>query len=384
MHRKLASIVSLTLLLAACLVLGCDDGGTGTPCTNHAPVVTSLSADPDTIDPSGQTVITCVATDADGDDLFYTWGTDGGVGSGSGATVTWTAPDEGAIYSVWVRVHDGKTGMAADTLEVFVTGSTLLVKTKSGIMAVGLDGATSLYSGLTDEIEILGTRIFVWLGTTIRELDHQGDPLGHIGISPEIPPATAFVVLPDAGFAFVQNANDSIYFMDTAGAFVAANSIVERSPDNWQSTQGLAFDDRLIMVDTGPDQVFEYDLGTYEGSVLHALDDIYIFPFDIDYSRGTFYVSGSSRVCKFAEGGPTELLCTLPASYAVSLAVAGSYAYVVTSEAGTIHKVSIHTGAYDLLVDGLSYPRDIEYIPAEIQGITAPHPHARLKHMHRE
>jgi hypothetical protein len=367
MTGKRTALVSLMLFVTMCLVLGCDDGGTGTPRTNRPPVITSLSADPDTLEPLQETSITCVATDADGDDLYYTWGTDGPAGSGSGATVTWRAPEEGAIYSVWVEVSDGKVPVA-DTLEIFVTGSTFLVATDGGIMAVGYDGTTSVFHHMTKDIEVLGTRIFAWLGNAIRELDHQGAELRDIDIPPEIPPATAFVVLPDGGFAFVQNVNDSIYFMDAAGAFVTADSIVESSPSSLQSTGGLAFDDRLIMVDTGPDQVFEYNLQTYEGTVLHALEEVYFFPLDIDYSGTTFYVSGSSKVCRFTEVGPVELLCTLPGSYAASLAVAGSYAYVATSAAGTIHKVSIHTGDYDLLVDGLDRPKDIEYIPVEIQG----------------
>jgi hypothetical protein len=221
---------------------------------------------------------------------------------------------------------------------------------------------------MTKDIEVLGTRVFAWLGNTIRELDHQADPLGDIDLPPEIPPATAFVVLPDGGFAFVQNVNDSIYFMDAAGNFAAADSIVEPSPNSLQGTGGLAFDDRLIMVDSGPDQVFEYDLATYEGSILNTLEEVYFFPLDIDYSGHTFYVCGSSKVCRFTESGPVELLCSLPGSFAASLAVAGSYAYVVTNGAGTIHRVSIHTGAYDLMVEGLNSPQDIEYIPVEIQG----------------
>lgn len=67
------------LISIALLVVSCGCGNTQWPTLaahNHSPVVHGLSAFPDTIVPSDSTVVTCSATDADGDTLVYDWKTD--------------------------------------------------------------------------------------------------------------------------------------------------------------------------------------------------------------------------------------------------------------------------------------------------------------------
>ena len=63
----------------------------------------------------------CEATDADGDDLEYSWSTDGGMINGEGDNVTWIAPDTAGNYAVSVMVTDGKGGEATDSVTITVT-----------------------------------------------------------------------------------------------------------------------------------------------------------------------------------------------------------------------------------------------------------------------
>ena len=78
---------------------------------NNSPQITSLSADPTTVGPGGNSTITCVASDPDGDTLTYSWSYSGpSTGSivGTGSTVNWTVPDTEGTYAVSVTVADGK------------------------------------------------------------------------------------------------------------------------------------------------------------------------------------------------------------------------------------------------------------------------------------
>lgn len=59
--------------------------------------------------------MTVMATDADGDALTYTYLPTGGAITGTGQTVSWTAPSAGGAYSVAVTVSDGKGGQATGT-----------------------------------------------------------------------------------------------------------------------------------------------------------------------------------------------------------------------------------------------------------------------------
>jgi hypothetical protein len=70
-----------------------------------APVVTGLTADRQ-VPPLGKTQITCDATDADSDNLTYSWTATGGTLGGSGTSVSWTAPDKAGDYLISVTVSD--------------------------------------------------------------------------------------------------------------------------------------------------------------------------------------------------------------------------------------------------------------------------------------
>jgi len=79
--------------------------------TNHAPIISSLIANPSSININETTAIACTASDEDaGDTLIYSWTKNGGTFEGSTtiATVTWRAPSTEGNYSVECEVTDGE------------------------------------------------------------------------------------------------------------------------------------------------------------------------------------------------------------------------------------------------------------------------------------
>jgi len=73
---------------------------------NYPPTVNGLVASADWTAPSGNLEVACNATDPDGDALSYQWTATGGSVSGTGATVTWTAPEETGVYNITVVAKD--------------------------------------------------------------------------------------------------------------------------------------------------------------------------------------------------------------------------------------------------------------------------------------
>ena len=131
----------LVSLVIALLAAGCC------PMANNAPQISSLSADPATVDPEADTTIACIASDADGDTLTYAWSYSGpSVGSISGAesTVDWTVPETEGTYTVSVTVSDGKGGTDEGSctviVEVSVTTGSIDVKSNPAGANVYLDG----------------------------------------------------------------------------------------------------------------------------------------------------------------------------------------------------------------------------------------------------
>jgi subtilisin family serine protease len=74
---------------------------------NHAPVLKSVSADPKFIRPNEESTITTVAIDPDDDPLNYEYSASAGEFRGSGAEVTWIAPDQLGEYEISVEASDG-------------------------------------------------------------------------------------------------------------------------------------------------------------------------------------------------------------------------------------------------------------------------------------
>jgi thioredoxin 1 len=65
--------------------------------------------------------ISCEAGDKDGDPLKYEWLAQTGDLKGSGATVTWTAPNNNGDYTITVNVSDGKDGTASKSIVIKVS-----------------------------------------------------------------------------------------------------------------------------------------------------------------------------------------------------------------------------------------------------------------------
>jgi len=88
---------------------------------NHRPVIESLTAKPRVVVKDGTSVIECVASDSDGDELTYRWEVTGGSISGRGATITWTAPSIEGNYTIRVIVTDSLGSGDSKDLAVVVT-----------------------------------------------------------------------------------------------------------------------------------------------------------------------------------------------------------------------------------------------------------------------
>jgi hypothetical protein len=79
---------------------------------NNPPVISSLTADQQVVQPLGKVLLNCQASDPESDNLSYRWTASGGFLEGSAATAVWTAPNNPGSYKVTVVVSDGRDGSA--------------------------------------------------------------------------------------------------------------------------------------------------------------------------------------------------------------------------------------------------------------------------------
>ncbi len=89
---------------------------------NHPPIINSIIANPDSVNPGQGTTLTADANDPDGDALTYTWSaTSGNLSSTTGQSVNWTAPSDTGRYTINLVVEDpeGAKDEASKTIRVY-------------------------------------------------------------------------------------------------------------------------------------------------------------------------------------------------------------------------------------------------------------------------
>jgi hypothetical protein len=105
-NKSLRLVILALFLVTLVIFSGC--GGPAPP-INHSPTIITLTAEPPSpIEVNQSTVITCLATDQDGDTLTYGWAKTGGTISGSGSAIIWTAPATPGTYIITCTVSDGE------------------------------------------------------------------------------------------------------------------------------------------------------------------------------------------------------------------------------------------------------------------------------------
>jgi hypothetical protein len=333
---------------------------------NSRPVIASLTAEPDTVGIAGTAVLTCTATDSDGDSLGFEWHAEVGTIDQDGATATWTAADSVGSHSISVVVSDGRGGRATGDLTVEVVGGTLLVRTRDGLIAVDLAGSSFTFYEVPGNVEVLGSRIFIGGGDNVFELDHAGEIIASTRRPPEIPFTYDLVVLPDGGFAHLDSTNDQVGFMGPGGEFIRNVDYPEASPNSLQSADGMVVDGQLIASETGTNKLVRVDLTSYEATIFRDLSHLEGSLSGVEHQDGTYYVCQKSKVHRFTAEGALTQLCELDDHNITAIALAEDQAYVVTNRGGRIHQIDTTTGESQIFMEGLDYPEEIEYIPVRL------------------
>jgi len=94
---------------------------------NHPPVIESLFAIPDTVQPGDTVELHCAAIDEDGEELAYYWFFQGSSFSSS----FWVAPNDPGDYYVHVQVSD-KIEYVEDSLLILVRGPGIFIDSRDG------------------------------------------------------------------------------------------------------------------------------------------------------------------------------------------------------------------------------------------------------------
>lgn len=119
-------LIGALVALAIVIWLGCGKDDAPTDPQNHPPVITSITADPDTFYADGSTIITVIAEDPEGDPLNYNWEAHGQdllpmPSDSNTIELTTCCPIfEPATAVVLSIVDDGRDGEDRDSIQVWI------------------------------------------------------------------------------------------------------------------------------------------------------------------------------------------------------------------------------------------------------------------------
>lgn len=127
-------LIALGLTGAVALIAGCSKKSTKPE--NRAPVIASVTANPQTVNASGTSTIAVVASDPDGDQLQYTYTAAFGTVQPNGPMAIWTLPAQPGAYTINVTASDGHLSSNAGQAGVTVSQPQVVTRVSGTISFV--------------------------------------------------------------------------------------------------------------------------------------------------------------------------------------------------------------------------------------------------------
>jgi hypothetical protein len=243
----------------------------------------------------------------------------------------------------------------------------LILSTWDGIYKVDYKGnAEYLFSGKF--VEILGSSIFTQDNDSVKEYTIDGTLLHTTSIYTAIPAPSEpglvknFNVLPNGGFAFLDNEVDKVYFIDNEGNLlqeVAMPNVTSGGDGHLQNVHGVIIDGKLVISENGNKEVFSISLDDYSTIIYKDLNCLDGWLNVIDYYNGKTYICQAKKVYSFGEGEAPQLITTFTSSSNIGGIVKSEYDIFI-SLGSQILKVNENDGTHRVFSSDLLGATDIE------------------------
>jgi len=235
-----------------------------------------------------------------------------------------------------------------------------LIDTREGLLSVDMEGDTTTFTSDNRWVEIMGGNVYTGY-SSLDEYDFNGTFIRNIPLPAGVN-HYGWAALPGGRFAMMSNHYDTVYFVDDAGHLLAKSAMNEEPDQSLQNMCGVVVGNDLIISEDGDNHLLRADLATYEITQFRDFSDLSGWLGAIDYDNGHYCLCQSNKIWHFEAEGEPSLIATLPEeSSAITGAVMiGGHTFVVMNFGGKFYMVNNTTGAITKILEGLSYPEDLE------------------------
>lgn len=127
-------LIFATLAISCSLLTSCKDED-----KNTDPSVSILETEPAEIHAGGVLSVLSAASDADGDDITFSYEVSGGTVTGAGTLVFWNMPSTAGSHKITVKADDGKGGKASAEKTVTVLAPVTQISGIGELVGTGAD-----------------------------------------------------------------------------------------------------------------------------------------------------------------------------------------------------------------------------------------------------
>jgi len=292
--------------------------------------------------------------------------------------------------------NKGSIGSADNATEANM--SCLLVQEKSQIIEVKRSGETKhvcAFSGTT-RASVLEDELFVYdsIRARIDVYGLSGELRRTINVPKEIHWLTSLVVTPDRRIAILDNKNDVIYFLSEQGSLLKTVPFSNTPNNELQNMEGVVVGNRLVVSETGNNEIFAVDLSSYKVSLFLNLNKLRGWLGSITYNHGAYYICQSREIYTFKkDANCITKVATIPEGNITGITTMNGKLFAVingvtredannpsaaNSDLGVLYEIDPRSMRSSTMKKGLFYPKGLFVLSRskleEIKGPAAGEP----------
>ncbi|MCF8364298.1 MAG: hypothetical protein K9H16_00860 [Bacteroidales bacterium] len=236
----------------------------------------------------------------------------------------------------------------------------LIVSAYDGVYKVDKYGNSSYFSSGCYDIEIFDNYIYTLTSDYVKKYSINGNLIASIPIASQVDYKIAFVVIPNQGFAFLDNQYDKVYFTDFNGNYITEVSMPNANSASLQNVKGIVVNDKLIVSENGNNGIISIDLNNYSTGIFKDFSNLQGWLGAVGYSNGTYYLCQATKIHSFTNNSNPSLITTVPNGNLTGISIDGAIAYASINFENRVIKLDLNTGTYSNFITGINKPDDIE------------------------